>query len=294
MAVQKKGLGRGLSALISDVDEEDIIINDIDEKDVIEIDINKIEPNKEQPRKKFDEQTLKELADSIRLYGVIQPVIVRKKDDYYELIAGERRWRAARIAGISKIPIIIKNYAKQEILEISLVENVQREDLNPMEEAESYNKLVKGFGLTQEQVSEKLGKSRSVIANSLRLLNLDTRVQKFVMENKITNGHARALLSLDNFSLQFDVAERIIKEDLSVRQTETIVKSLQEKGVVIKKEKIKEKEDNIYKGIEKEFSEILGTKVQILNGKKKGKIEIEYYSSDDLDRLLMLVKEIER
>jgi ParB family chromosome partitioning protein len=292
MTVHKKGLGKGLSALIKEVEEE---VVEVDNKSSVEIDINKIEPNKSQPRKHFDEILLNELAESIIAYGIIQPIIVKKQNDYYEIIAGERRWRAARIAGLSTVPVIIKEYSRQETLEIALIENIQREDLNPMEEAESYKMLIDEFNLSQEQVSEKVGRSRSAIANSMRLLNLDKRVQNFVVENKITNGHARALLTLEDGNMQFEVAEKIIEEQLSVRQVEVLVKTLmEEKPQKIEKEVVKSKVDFAYKAIEREFSQIFGTKVQITNGKKKGKIEIEYYSDDDLDRLLTIVKSIEK
>jgi ParB family chromosome partitioning protein len=288
MTVHKKGLGKGLSALIKEVEEETL---SVDNKNIVEIDINSIEPNKAQPRKHFDEISLNELSESIIAYGIIQPIIVKKQSDYYEIIAGERRWRAARIAGLSKVPVIIKEYSRQEVLEIALIENIQREDLNPMEEAESYKMLIDEFKLSQEQVSEKVGRSRSAIANSLRLLNLDKRVQNFVVENKITNGHARTLLAIEDANMQFEIAEKIIEEQLSVRQVEVLVKTLmEEKPQKIEKETAKSKVDFAYRGIEREFAQIFGTKVQIINGKKKGKIEIEYYSDEDLDRLLTIVK----
>lgn len=288
MTVHKKGLGKGLSALIKEVEEDSL---SIDPKNIVEMDINTIEPNKSQPRKHFDEISLNELAESIRTYGIIQPIIVKKQNDYYQIIAGERRWRAGRIAGLSKVPVIIKEYSKQEVLEIALIENIQREDLNPMEEAESYKMLIDEFKLSQEQISEKVGRSRSAVANSMRLLNLDKRVQNFVVENKITNGHARALLAIEDASMQFEAAEKVIEEQLSVRQVEALVKTLlEEKPEKIEKETVNKQVDLAYKSIEREFSQIFGTKVQIVNGKKKGKIEIEYYSDEDLDRLLSMVK----
>lgn len=288
---QRRGLGKGITALIP---LNDPLLNSqvINKNAVVELDINKIEPNKEQPRQNFNEQLLNELAESISNYGLIQPIIVKKSGDYYKIVTGERRWRASRIAGLKVVPCIIKEYSPQETLEISLIENIQREDLNPIEEAKAYTILIDEFNLTQEIIAEKVGKSRSNITNILRLLNLDSRVQDFIIENKITIGHARALLAIDNNNIQFELAERIIEDALSVRQTESLVKSMSNK---LNKPPKEEKEENpIYKNIELEFSNILGTKVQISRNKKKGKIEIEYYSDEDLERLISLIKEIKK
>ncbi len=295
MSIKKKGLGRGLNVLVGESysEPEDKTIQE--DGNIIEIDINLIEPNKNQPRKVFNEENLRELAESITNYGIIEPIIVKKENDTYMIIAGERRWRAARIAGLDKVPIILKEYTPLEILEISLIENIQREDLNPIEEAETYHRLIEEFGLTQEEIAQKVGRNRSTVSNSIRLLNLDKRVQNFVIEDKISNGHARTLLTFENKDLQFEIAEKIIEENLSVRQTEELVKKLNDsKKISSPITKEKSAVDLAYKEVEKQFSQILGTKVQILNGKKKGKIEIEYYSPDDLERLLELIKSLEK
>ena len=297
MSVKKKGLGRGLNVLVGETFTEAEPKASQDDKNVIEMDINLIEPNKSQPRRVFNEESLKELADSISNYGIIEPIIVKKENNTYMIIAGERRWRAARIAGLHKVPIILKEYTPLEILEISLIENIQREDLNPIEEAETYRRLIEEFGLSQEEIAQKVGRNRSTVSNSVRLLNLDKRVQNFVIENKLTNGHARTLLAIDNNDLQFETAEKIIEENLSVRQTEDLVKKLSDTKDIkttIPKDEIKTEVELAYKEVEKQFSQILGTKVQILNGRKKGKIEIEYYSPDDLERLLGLIKSLEK
>ena len=297
MSVKKKGLGRGLNVLVGETFTEAEPKASQDDKNVIEMDINLIEPNKSQPRRVFNEESLKELADSISNYGIIEPIIVKKENDTYMIIAGERRWRAARIAGLHKVPIILKEYTPLEILEISLIENIQREDLNPIEEAETYRRLMEEFGLSQEEIAQKVGRNRSTVSNSVRLLNLDKRVQNFVIENKLTNGHARTLLAIDNNDLQFETAEKIIEENLSVRQTEDLVKKLSDTKDIkttVAKDETKAEVELAYKEVEKQFSQILGTKVQILNGRKKGKIEIEYYSPDDLERLLGLIKSLEK
>ncbi|MEA4816116.1 MAG: ParB/RepB/Spo0J family partition protein [Lachnospiraceae bacterium] len=281
----KKGLGSkglGMEALINTQ------INEL--KDVpgntIEVDINKIEPNSGQPRRRFEEEKLTELAASIKEYGIIQPIIVRKENDYYKIIAGERRWRAAKIAGINKIPIIIKDINEKEAFELALIENLQRADLNPIEEAEGYRRLINEYGFTQEALAQKIGKNRTTITNALRLFNLDPRVMNFVIENKISSGHSRALLALPA-TVQFELAEKIIEEDLSVRAVEAIVKRELENTKIVDKNKPK---PTYLSSIEKELMSILGTKVSIINGRKKGKIEIEYYSDKDLERILELVK----
>lgn len=290
---QKRGLGKGITALIP---LNDPLLNSqaINKNTIVELDINKIEPNKEQPRKNFNEQSLNELAESISNYGLIQPIVVKKTEDYYMIITGERRWRASRIAGLKAVPCIVKEYSSQETLEVSLIENIQRENLNPIEEAKAYNILINEFNLTQENVAEKVGKSRSNITNILRLLNLDSRVQNFIIENKITSGHARALLAIEDNNIQFELAEKIIEDSLSVRQVELLVKSMNNKLNKPPKEEEPKEDNPIYKNIELEFSNILGTKVQISRNKKKGKIEIEYYSDEDLERLISLIKEIKK
>lgn len=298
MTGPKKGLGSkglGMEALINNQMNDLSVKNNKD--GVIEIDINKIEKNSLQPRKNFDETALIELSESIKQYGIIQPVIVKKIDDYYELIAGERRWRAAKIAGIHKIPAIIKTYDLSTAFQISLIENLQREDLNPIEEAHSYKRLSEEFKLSQEQIAEKVGKSRSVITNALRLLLLDERVQNFVNENKLTNGHARTLLGIADNELQFEIAEKVIEDGLSVRAVEALVKEENERLLKSHTEdsenkNLKEKtfETAGYKTIENELKNIFGTKVRLNNKKNKGKIEIEFYSNEDLDRLIGIIK----
>lgn len=298
----KKGmaLGRGLGALMgANLEEKEISklhIDDDDSLKVIEIDINRIEPNKEQPRKIFDEVSLQEMAESIKNLGIIQPLTVKKKDDYYEIIAGERRWRAARMAKLKTVPVIIKEYDELQILEVSLIENIQRENLNPLEEAMTYKRLSDEFGMNQETIAVKVGKSRAAIANSMRLLNLDKRVQIFLSEGKISNGHARTLLGIENNDMQFEISEKIIDEQLSVRETEELVKRLNEKKYEEnKKLPIKSNTDlnSVYDSLAKDLNTILGTKVMIKNGKNKGKIEIEYYSEDELDRLVCMFKKIQ-
>lgn len=271
--------------------------SDLEYEGILEIDINKIEANKNQPRKYFDEESLLELSESIKNYGMIQPIVVRRINDYYELIAGERRFRAAKIAGLKKLPAIIKDFDKSTAFEVALIENIQRKDLNPIEEAESFYKLQTEFGFSQEEIAEKVGKSRSAIANAIRLLNLDSRVLNFVRENKLSGGHAKALLSISDGNMQFELAERVIEEDFSVRETEKIVKSLQQKQNT---EMIEQKPQNTiqfdtttYRSIENDLKGLFATKVKVSAQKNKGKIEIEYYSDDDLDRILTMFKGIE-
>ena len=284
----KKGLGAkglGIEALIHNKMED----FESDGGGVMELDLNKIEPNRKQPRKYFDETALEELATSLKNYGMIQPVVVKKnKEGYYELIAGERRWRAAKIAGLTKIPAIIKKWEEGEAFEAALVENLQREDLNPMEEAQSYQRL-------QEQIADKVGKSRPAVANALRLLQLDERVRNFVVENKLTAGHARGLLPLTDGEAQFELAEHIIEEGLSVRAVEAMVKSMLETAETpaAEEEAPKKTQSPVLRQIEDELKGIFATKVKVTQKKNKGKIEIEYYSDEDLDRLLVLMKKLE-
>ncbi len=299
MASIKKGLGskgKGLEALIN-TKMMSYNENDLEYEGILEIDINKIEANKNQPRKYFDEGSLLELSESIKNYGMIQPIVVRRINDYYELIAGERRFRAAKIAGLKKLPAIIKDFDKSTAFEVALIENIQRKDLNPIEEAESFYKLQTEFGFSQEEIAEKVGKSRSAITNAIRLLNLDSRVLNFVRENKLSGGHAKALLSISDENMQFELAERVIEEDFSVRETEKIVKSLQQKQNT---EIIEQKPQNTiqfdtttYRSIENDLKGLFATKVKVKAQKNKGKIEIEYYSDDDLDRILTMFKGIE-
>lgn len=298
MALGKKGglgsKGRGITALInSEVDNlATVSTSDL----VVEIDINKIEPNPNQPRKRFEEGALESLAQSIEECGVIQPIILRKKADYYELIAGERRWRASKIAGLKKIPAIVREMEDEALFEVALIENLQREDLNAIEEANGYKRLSDEFGLSQEEIAKKVAKSRSAVANAMRLLNLDARVQNFVMEGKLSGGHARTLLSLENGDEQFEIAERILEDSLSVRQVESLVKYRLEH----KKENKQEKHEKATKfnvecfdRVETDLKAVLGTKVKLKSKQNKGKIEIEFYSDEDLDRLLGLIKKSE-
>ncbi len=295
MAGKKKGLGMkglGINALINSELED--MSRKTEGDAVLELDLDMIEPNRKQPRKHFDEAALEELAASLKTYGMIQPVVVKKNGDYYELIAGERRWRAAKIAGLEKIPVVVKDWEEGEAFEAALVENLQREDLNPIEEAESYQRLQEEFLLSQEQIAQKVGKSRSAVTNSLRLLQLDPRVRNFVVENKLSGGHARALLAIEDGELQFELAEYVIEEGLSVRAVETLVKDrLQKAEDAAEEEKALSKPDErIYRAIEDDLKSVFSTKVKLkpLGKRNKGKIEIEYYSDEDLERLLALLK----
>jgi ParB family chromosome partitioning protein len=254
--------------------------------------LSEIEPNREQPRKHFDEDSLLELAESIKQYGIIQPLVVQKRKDYYEIIAGERRWRAAKMAGLKEVPVIVKNYTEQEIVEISLIENIQRENLNPIEEAQAYKRLLTEFQLKQDEVAERVSKSRTAVTNSMRLLKLDEKVQQMVIDDMISSGHARALLAVEDKEMQYTLAMKIFDEKLSVREVEKLVKSVQNK----EEEKKKEEKDNsfIYKDIEERIKTILGTKVKVKNRKSnKGCIEIEYYSNQELERLLDLFESLQ-
>lgn len=281
-----KGLGKGLGSLIpEDINNENIVIKEVVVKEPAEtkIKLSLIEPNREQPRRIFDEDALIELSESIKQYGVLQPLLVQKKEDYYEIIAGERRWRAAKIAGIKEVPVIIKDYTTQQIMEIALIENIQREDLNPIEEALAYQRLIKEYKLKQDELAEKVSKSRAAIANSMRLLKLDERVQQMVMEDLITNGHARALLAVEDGEKQYFIAQKIFDEKLSVRETEKLMKDLDKPQ---RPKTDKAANDFVYRDIENKMNKIIGTKVNIKNKKDKGKIEIEYYSQDELERIV--------
>lgn len=282
----KKGLGRGISSLLPD---EPLAANETSSPTMLKI--TDIEPNKEQPRKDFDKEKLSSLADSIKEYGLIQPLVVSEKSNgRYVIVAGERRWRAAKAAGLKEIPVTIKEYTKEEIAEIALIENLQREDLNPIEEALGYQSLLDDYNLTQEAVSKKLGKSRSAVANSLRLLSLDDEIKKLISVGKISSGHARAVLSLPTKEKRLLLAERIIAEDLSVRRAEALAKILQKEPVQ------KEKKDSSPTQYDLEMSKIcerlsskFGTKVTMSKGKNKRKIEIEYYNDKDLERIIDLL-----
>ena len=292
MSAKKMGLGRGLNTLIPKapiVDEEDI--EQVKKKVSRSSPIDKIEPNPDQPRNQFDEDTLQELADSIKQYGMLQPILVTPKDDFYEIIAGERRWRAAKQAGLNEVPVMIRKYNENEIVEIALIENIQRDNLNPIEEAMAYKRLMEEFELKQDEVATKVSKSRASITNSLRLLKLDPRVQKMLEEEMISTGHARALLAISNKDKQYEIAQKVFDEKLSVRDIEKLVKDLKK----IKKNKKEEKDvhDFLYTELEESMKQILGSKVSIKNKKNnKGKIEIEYYSRDELERIVDMIKSI--
>ena len=288
MAVKKRGLGRGLSALIPDdvkVEEEkkeEVIPKD--EKDIVRnLDINLIEPNENQPRRSFDNDSLEEMANSILTHGLIQPIVVRKSGNGYQIIAGERRWRASQWAGLNEIPCLIKEVENIESAQLALIENIQRENLNPIEEAYAYDSLINNFDLTQDEVSKIVGKSRPYITNILRLLNLDRRVMKLIIDKELTSGHGRTLLQVEDMETQYELAQMIIKEGLSVRATERLIKEMQKKP---QKKKVKKQKDNTIVELEDSLRRIFGTKVEINKGRNKGKIEIEYYSEEDLDRIL--------
>jgi len=280
--LSKRGLGRGLEALIPIVDKS--------EENVQEIDIKKIVANDKQPRRDFDELKLDELAESMKQHGVLQPVILRKKGNAFELVAGERRWRAAAKAGLEKIPAIIKELSDAEVMEIAIIENLQREDLNPIEEAMAYKTLMDDFGLTQEELSKRVGRSRSQIANTVRLLNLDKEIQELVIQNKLTAGHARALLSIQDVRARIGLARKISQEDLSVRETEQLAKKLSEERKKAQRQKSQEINPVIL-DITERLQRALGTRVKIKGSEKRGKIEIEFYSGDELERILEIIAE---
>ncbi len=288
---KRNGLGKGLDSLIGggfnlaapNKENE----NEDNQKPTQMMKIRMIEPNRNQPRKQFDEDSLTELSDSIKLYGIIQPIIVCKRDSHYEIIAGERRWRAAKMAGLKEVPVIVKDYTEREIAEISLVENLQRDDLNPIEEAKAYERLIQEYQLRQEDVAERVSKSRTVITNSLRLLKLSDKVQTMLMQGLITTGHAKVLLSVVSKEMQDEIADHIIDEKLSVRELENYIKGMMAPK---KKEAVPKKQFSnmeLYHTLEEKMKECMGTKVHInRRDENKGKIEIEYYSADDLERII--------
>ncbi len=297
-----RGLGRGLDAMISDTAkprpadkaQEKPLHQETDPKDkVFMVKLSQVEPNRKQPRKQFDEDALLELAESIKQFGVLQPLLVQKKDDYYEIIAGERRWRASKLAGVKEIPVIVKNFSEQEAVEISLIENIQRENLNPIEEAAAYKRLMEEFHLKQDTIAERVAKSRTAVTNSMRLLKLDERVQQMLIDEMLTTGHARALLSIENKELQYSTAVKVFDEKLSVRETEKLVKEVLNPA---KKEKSQEKDraqDLIYEQLEEKIKGIIGSKVAIhRKTKDKGKIEISYFSQEELERIVELLETI--
>ena len=303
MATKKRGLGQGIDSLIPNKvnvnkEVETTKINTDSEKKETEgifVNINKVEPNREQPRKNFDEDSLVDLSESIKQVGVLQPLLVLDKKDYYEIIAGERRWRAAKLAGLKEVPVRIMNLTDQEVVEISLVENIQRENLNPIEEAFAYKRLLTEFNLKQDEVAERVSKSRTAVTNSMRLLKLDERVQQMVIDDMIATGHARALLGIEDAEKQYTTAQKIFDENLSVRETEKLVKKIQKnKDVPEEKKKVSDPAmEAIYHDLEEKMKSILGTKVAInKKDNQKGKIEIEYYSMDELDRIIDLIRTI--
>lgn len=311
MAGKKSGLGRGLDALFPEktVQSKPKIVKTVKEEKKVAVDTKKssqqetsngermmkismIEPNREQPRKKFDEDALQELSESIKQYGILQPLLVSDKKDYYEIVAGERRWRAAKMAGLKAVPVVVKEFSTQEIVEISLIENIQREDLNPVEEAMAYKRLIDEFHLKQDEIAERVSKSRTAVTNSMRLLKLDSRVQQMMVDEMISAGHARAILAISDPEQQYNAAMKVFDEKLSVRETEKLVKSIltptKKKPVVSNPT-----EDAIYESLEEKMKGITGTRVFIHRKKNnKGKIEIEYYSRDDLDRIIDLFESI--
>lgn len=311
MAGKKSGLGRGLDALFPEktVQSKPKTVKIVKEEKKVAVDTKKssqqetsngermmkismIEPNREQPRKKFDEDALQELSESIKQYGILQPLLVSDKKDYYEIVAGERRWRAAKMAGLKEVPVVVKEFSTQEIVEISLIENIQREDLNPVEEAMAYKRLIDEFHLKQDEIAERVSKSRTAVTNSMRLLKLDSRVQQMMVDEMISAGHARAILAISDPEQQYNAAMKVFDEKLSVRETEKLVKSIltptKKKPVVSNPT-----EDAIYESLEEKMKGITGTRVFIHRKKNnKGKIEIEYYSRDDLDRIIDLFESI--
>ncbi|NLN49630.1 MAG: ParB/RepB/Spo0J family partition protein [Clostridiales bacterium] len=275
MAKKTKALGKGLSALIPE---------SIEAKDsgIIELKITDIVANETQPRRTFGQDTLSELAESIKEHGVVQPIVVRKDGKGYEIVAGERRWRAARLAGIKTIPVVVKDYSKVQAMEIALIENLQREDLNPIEEANAYRTLMEEHKVSQDDIAKRIGKSRPKVANTLRLLNLNEEVRELLISGELSAGHGRALLAISNEARQLDIAKRIVKEGLNVRQTEKMSQKTVKKNKKPKSPEIVE--------IEGKLRDILHTKVSLTHGRKKGKIEIEYYSNDDLERIINLIE----
>lgn len=294
MNEKKRGLGRGLNALINtgtDTESKENTKENNEYKEVF-VNISLVEPNRNQPRKEFDKNALSELANSIKQYGILQPIIVQKNEDMYEIIAGERRWRAAKEAGLTEVPVIIRDYDKQKIMEISIIENIQRENLNPIEEAMAYQSLMEEYGLKHEELAERVSKNRSTITNSMRLLKLSDNIQQMIIDGKISAGHAKVLLSVENTSEQEKIAQELISKSLSVRELEKLVKQYIKPR---KKKKSKDDKDYslFYKEYEDRLKDILGTKVQInTKDKNKGRIEIDYYSAAELERIVELLNTI--
>lgn len=277
-----KGLGRGLGALMSEASTEDL-------KNLMEVKINDIDPNIDQPRKNFRNENIEELADSIKQHGIVQPIIVIKNENRYKIVAGERRWRAAKLAGLATVPVIVKEIDEKEQIEISLIENLQRQDLNPIEEATTYKSYMEKFNLTQEEVARRIGKSRPYVANMIRLINLDERIKELIEDEAISYGHAKVLLSIDDKEKQFEIANMIIDKKWSVRETENYISNLLKETNNVKK---KDNNKHVYVEIEERLMNIFNTKVNIIKGNKKSKIEIEYYSDDDLDRIIQNMEKL--
>lgn len=309
----KRGLGKGLGAFFGDEVVQEVANEQEKEKSgegkttaaaeekIVKIEVPKeitvklsmIEPNREQPRKDFNEEQLQELADSIRQYGILQPLLVQKRDNYYELIAGERRWRAAKLAGLKEVPVVIREYSKQESMEIALIENVQRADLNPIEEARAYQRLLQEFGLRQEDIAQRVSKNRATITNSMRLLKLAEEVQQMLVEDRITGGHARALLAIEDPKIQTQLAEKIEKDKMNVRDVERMVKLIAKKPRVKVEGQKDEALELIFKELEERMKTAMGTKVIISRkDRNKGRIEIEYYSESELERIVELIESI--
>lgn len=292
MSVKKRGLGKGLSALIPDEPLVDVLDMEVNEEKIKLIDISLIEPNAEQPRREFDEEALSELVLSIQKHGILQPIIVRKQNNGYEIVAGERRWRAAKEAGLKEVPALVKELSQVEVSQIALIENLQREDLNPVEEAMAYKNLSEKYKLTQEEISQAVGKSRPYISNVMRLLNLEDEIINMISNGNISSGHGRALLAIEDGNARIKLCQAIIEKGLSVRETEKLVKELiesKDKKNISEKKKNGSNKDPIILGIEDSLRKFFGTKVVVTKGNKKGKIEIEYYNDDDLERILELL-----
>lgn len=278
---KKFGLGKGLGALIPEQEDDQ-------EKGALKIPINKIKSNAEQPRKAFHNESIVELAESIKHHGIIQPLILKQDGDNYLIVAGERRWRAAKMAGIKEVPAVVMELTNKQVLEISLIENIQREDLNPIEEAVAYKKLLSEFELTQEELSRVMGKSRAAITNIMRLINLDTRVQEYIIEGVLSEGHGRTLLGIKDGDLQYEIAQRVIDDEMSVRELERVIKNIASEKENTEP-KVEKELNSYYKDVRDKLQDYFGTKVNLSSKKNKGKIEIEYYSSEDLQRILDII-----
>lgn len=290
----KRGLGKGLDSLIPNtVDTKEVVqvASKAEKPDTI-VDINKVEPNREQPRKVFDQDKLQELSESIKIHGLIQPILVKDRGSYYQIVAGERRWRASKLAGLKEVPVIIRDLTEQEIVEISLIENIQREDLNPIEEALAYKKLQTEFNLKQEEVAEKVSKNRTTITNSMRLLKLGENVQQMIIDGDLSTGHARAILAIDDPNEQYRVALKAYNEKMSVRDIEKYIKNMNKPEKEKPKKEVNESLRAIYENLEEELKQTLGTKVSIISKDENGagKLEVEFYNNDDLERIVELLK----